>query len=99
VVVMLSGIQTTVLATLLAWVGLHLGAPLGLDAPVLRAWVERRRSVAKSRWAVAAWPPCTSAIRPRHPARHPKQKAISTNRGPPTVMMILMSITIARGGS
>jgi hypothetical protein len=54
VVVMLSGMQSAVLATLLAWVGLRLGAPLGLDAPVLRAWVEGRGSVAKSHWAVAA---------------------------------------------
>jgi hypothetical protein len=53
VVVVLSGLQSTVLGTLLAWVGLRLGAPLGLDAPFLRAWTERRAPLAKSRWAMA----------------------------------------------
>lgn len=34
--------QAGVLCWLLAWLGLHLGAPYGLDAPWLRAWVDRR---------------------------------------------------------
>jgi len=34
--------QAGVLCWLLAWLGLYLGAPYGLDAPWLRAWVDRR---------------------------------------------------------
>ena len=32
-------VQAFVLLSLLSWVGLRLGAPMGLDAPILRAWV------------------------------------------------------------
>jgi hypothetical protein len=34
--------QAGVLCWLLAWLGLYLGTPYGLDAPWLRAWVDRR---------------------------------------------------------
>ncbi|WP_426689524.1 CPBP family intramembrane glutamic endopeptidase [Rhodanobacter ginsengiterrae] len=34
--------QAGVLCWLLAWLGLYLGAPYGLDAPWLRAWIYRR---------------------------------------------------------
>jgi hypothetical protein len=35
-------VQAGVLCWLLAWLGLYLGAPYGLDAPWLRAWIYRR---------------------------------------------------------
>lgn len=50
-------IQSTVLVTLLAWIGLRLGYAQGLDAPWLRHWV-RGSSIAATapppRWAAAA---------------------------------------------
>lgn len=56
VVVVLQTVQAGVLCWLLAWLGLHLGASVGLDAPWLRAWVYRRpRDPARrSRWWLAA---------------------------------------------
>jgi hypothetical protein len=39
VLVMLQSLQGGVLSFLLAWAGLALGAPRGLDSPILRAWV------------------------------------------------------------
>lgn len=55
-VVSLSSLQTGLLCFLLAWLGLYLGAPLGLDAPWLRAWVYRRplQGAAPARWRWAA---------------------------------------------
>lgn len=48
--------QSGVLCWLLGWLGLYLGAPHGLDAPWLRAWVYRRprNPVRHSRWWRAA---------------------------------------------
>jgi hypothetical protein len=54
VVLALSGVQTTVLSSLLAWAGLRMGAPLGFDAPLLRAWTERRPFVRETHWPLAA---------------------------------------------
>ena len=47
---------TGVLCWLLGWAGLRLGAPYGLDAPWLRAWVYRqpRDPARRSRWSLAA---------------------------------------------
>lgn len=42
VVVVMQTLQAGVLFTLLAWIGLKLGAPLGLDAPRVRALLEQR---------------------------------------------------------
>lgn len=42
VVALAAAAQTGVLCWLLGWLGLYLGAPHGLDAPWLRAWVYRR---------------------------------------------------------
>jgi len=50
----LSGLQSAVLAFLLAWAGLRMGASVGLDAPVLRAWTARRAFVGETRWLAAA---------------------------------------------
>jgi len=48
--------QAAVLMGLLSWAGLRLGAPLGLDAPWLRRWVERGRDTQRPasswRWAI-----------------------------------------------
>ena len=41
-IVLAAAAQTGVLCWLLGWLGLYLGAPYGLDAPWLRAWVYRR---------------------------------------------------------
>ncbi|KZC19543.1 MULTISPECIES: CPBP family glutamic-type intramembrane protease [Rhodanobacter] len=41
-IVLAAAAQTGVLCWLLGWLGLYLGAPYGLDAPWLRAWVHRR---------------------------------------------------------
>jgi hypothetical protein len=51
-----SAVETGVLCWLLSWLGLYLGAPYGLDAPWLRAWVYRRpRDPARHpRWWLAA---------------------------------------------
>jgi hypothetical protein len=43
--------QAGVLCWLLAWIGLYLGAPYGLDAPWLRAWAYRRPHDPSSRHA------------------------------------------------
>ena len=47
---------TGVLCWLLGWAGLRLGAPYGLDAPWLRAWVYRQPHdpARRSRWSLAA---------------------------------------------
>ncbi|MGB5940491.1 MAG: CPBP family glutamic-type intramembrane protease [Rhodanobacter sp.] len=42
VIVLAAAAQTGMLCWLLGWFGLYLGAPYGLDAPWLRAWVYRR---------------------------------------------------------
>jgi hypothetical protein len=42
VVVLKAAVETGMLCWLLGWLGLRLGAPYGLDAPWLRAWVYRR---------------------------------------------------------
>ena len=56
VTVMVQATATGVLCWLLGWAGLRLGAPHGLDAPWLRAWVYRRpRDPARrSHWWLAA---------------------------------------------
>ena len=46
-------LQAGVLCGLLGWLGLHLGAPYGLDAPWLRAWIERTKPPARPRWGMA----------------------------------------------
>ncbi|KZC37968.1 MULTISPECIES: CPBP family glutamic-type intramembrane protease [Rhodanobacter] len=55
VIVLQAVVETGVLCWLLGWLGLRLGAPYGLDAPWLRAWVYRRpRDPAwHSRWWLA----------------------------------------------
>jgi len=47
--------QSGLLCTLLAWLGLTVGAPYGLDAPWIRAWTERSPSVPaiRPRWLLA----------------------------------------------
>jgi hypothetical protein len=42
VIVLKAAVETGMLCWLLGWLGLYLGAPYGLDAPWLRAWVYRR---------------------------------------------------------
>lgn len=56
VVALAAAAQTGVLCWLLGWLGLSLGAPYGLDAPWLRAWVYRRpRDPARrAHWWLAA---------------------------------------------
>lgn len=56
VIALAQAVQAGVLCWLLGWLGLSLGAPYGLDAPWLRAWVYRRpRDPARrSRWWLAA---------------------------------------------
>lgn len=56
VVALAAAAQTGMLCWLLGWLGLYLGAPYGLDAPWLRAWVYRRpRDLARRpRWWLAA---------------------------------------------
>lgn len=56
VVALVQAVQAGLLCWLLGWLGLHLGAPHGLDAPWLRAWVYRRpRDPARrARWWLAA---------------------------------------------
>ena len=51
VVALAQSAQSGILCTFLAWLGLTVGAPYGLDAPWIRAWTER--------------PPHAPAIRPR----------------------------------
>ncbi len=46
-------VQAGALCWLLGWLGLYLGAPYGLDAPWLRAWIERRPFPSHSRWGLA----------------------------------------------
>ncbi len=48
-------VQVGVLCWLLGWLGLRLGAPHGLDAPWLRAWVYRRprEPSRRARWGLA----------------------------------------------
>ena len=55
-VALAQAVQAGLLCWLLGWLGLYLGAPYGLDAPWLRAWVYRRpRDPARrSRWWLAA---------------------------------------------
>ena len=49
--------QTGVVCWLVGWLGLYLGAPNGLDAPWLRAWVYRRPRDPRrrARWGLAIW--------------------------------------------
>ena len=56
VIVLKAVVETGVLCWLLGWIGLRLGAPYGLDAPWLRAWVYRRpRDPARHpHWRLAA---------------------------------------------
>jgi len=56
VIALAQAVQAGLLCWLLGWLGLHLGAPYGLDAPWLRAWVYRRpRDPARRpRWWLAA---------------------------------------------
>jgi hypothetical protein len=42
VIVLKAAVETGMLCWLLGWLGLYLGAPYGLDAPWLRAWVYQR---------------------------------------------------------
>ena len=45
--------QAFVLLSLLGWVGLRLGASMGLDAPILRAWVYGGRPQPSRRYTIA----------------------------------------------
>lgn len=56
VVVVAQTLQAGVLCWLLGWLGLFLGAPHGLDAPWLRAWIYRRERdpARRSHWWMAA---------------------------------------------
>ncbi len=49
-----TGLQGALFGFLLAWAGLALGARVGLDAPVLRAWLAGHRFGGESRWGWAA---------------------------------------------
>src|SRR5262249_35426201 len=55
VVALAQSAQSGLLCTLLAWLGLTVGAPYGLDAPWIRAWTERSPSVPaiRPRWLLA----------------------------------------------
>ena len=52
--IIVSSLQTGILCFLLAWAGLKLGAPLGLGAPWLGAWLYRRPRPLTSSWLSAA---------------------------------------------
>ena len=52
--VALQSLQSGVLCFLLAWAGLKLGAPLGLGAPWLAAWLYGRPRQQTSNWLLAA---------------------------------------------
>ncbi len=54
VIIGAQSLQAGVIMFLLAWAGLKLGAPLGLGAPWLRAWLYRQPAPAHSAWAQAA---------------------------------------------
>jgi membrane protease YdiL (CAAX protease family) len=49
----ISGAQGTVLGFLLAWAGLAMGRSVGLDAPLVRAWVGRTTFDGPRRWGAA----------------------------------------------
>ena len=53
-IVVLQALQGGVLCFLLGWAGLKLGAPLGLGAPWLGAWLYRRPQPSISNWWLAA---------------------------------------------
>jgi hypothetical protein len=48
------GLESAVVGFFMAWAGLWLGAPLGLDAPLVRAWTSRRAFAGEARWLWAA---------------------------------------------
>jgi hypothetical protein len=50
----IQAIQGTLFCFVLAWVGLRLGSPLGLDAPLLRAWLYRQTLTAATAIPLAA---------------------------------------------
>jgi hypothetical protein len=54
VAVAISWLQNSVLLFLLSWAGLRLGAPLGLGAPVISAWMSRRAPSVRGHWLLAA---------------------------------------------
>ena len=55
VVALAQSAQSGILCTFLAWLGLTVGAPYGLDAPWIRAWTERppRAPAIRPRWLLA----------------------------------------------
>jgi hypothetical protein len=50
----ISWLQNSTLLFLLSWAGLRLGAPLGLGAPVISAWVSKRAPHERGHWLIAA---------------------------------------------
>jgi hypothetical protein len=55
ILVAVQAAKAAILCWLLAWLGLYLGAPYGLDAPWLRAWIYRRprNPSLRARWWLA----------------------------------------------
>jgi hypothetical protein len=54
VALLISFLQSSLLLFLLSWAGLRLGAAIGLDAPVLRAWMSKRAPAERGHWLAAA---------------------------------------------
>ena len=54
IALLLSLVQNSLLLFLLSWAGLRLGASIGLDAPVLRAWMSKRAPAERGHWLAAA---------------------------------------------
>jgi hypothetical protein len=52
-VMALQALQSGVMCFLLGWAGLILGAPHGLGAPWLQAWIEHRRPTLRGHWLLA----------------------------------------------
>jgi Type II CAAX prenyl endopeptidase Rce1-like len=50
----IGGLQNAIVCFLLAWAGLRLAAPLGLDAPLVRAWTSRQAFAGARHWLAAA---------------------------------------------
>jgi membrane protease YdiL (CAAX protease family) len=50
----IAGLQSAIFGFIVAWAGLRMGATIGLDAPLVRAWASRRPFVGETRWRIAA---------------------------------------------
>jgi hypothetical protein len=53
IALLISLVQSSLLLFFLSWAGLRLGASIGLDAPVLRAWMSKRAPAERGHWLVA----------------------------------------------